>query len=583
MCGRSPDGLDRRAFLRRVAASSVGGGLAAVLADRDILRPVRAREDGPDPPAGEAGDPAETFPGSVMSGGPTESGVILWTRIAPDVYDPGTDVELVVGTGPSLETTVVEGSVPGRYVDPSHDHCIKVDLDGSLESDSTYHYRFGYDGVWSRTGRCRTLPASGDDPESLAVAVVACQDYQNGYYGAYGHIAEADVDFLLHLGDFIYESANGAYTGPEPIPEGRNFELPSGSPLAGSLADFRFLYNTYKSDPLLQAALEAHTLVAGWDDHEIGDNRYWDYAADAPGLPAQGERGTRRALELTADGIQAWVEHVPARVDYDPDAEDLHEAFELYRTVEFGDLAELVVTDQRLFRDGPPCPGTRAPLCFDEDDPDRTMLGERQRAWFETAIAESTATWTVWLNAVLTMPLTVGDGWNQVEFLHDSWDGFQAERRELMRHVRAVAPQNFVTLTGDLHCAMAGYMLSGYGDVDPGGDPERVGVEFLTPALTSLDAATFLDLPGPWDGEALNDLATHENDHLRFVDWYRNGYAVVRFDGEACRYTVYEVETDTNSADAERRRLAQYRVPEGRVELQEEYNVFEENLGSDLL
>jgi alkaline phosphatase D len=583
--GRERDDHSRRRFLGSVA-TAVGGGLAAELADRDLVRPAEASDGSGGSLAVDPGaDPDAVFPQSVMSGGPTTSGVILWTRIAPEAYDPSTPVGVEVAADGGFEEPVLTGSVPADRVTPRHDYVLKVDLDGRLESDRHYHYRFVYDGTASRTGRCRTLPASEDDPEEVSVGVLACQDYQNGYYGAYARLAEAEVDFLVHLGDFVYESAEGAYLAPDAeIPDDRAFDLPSGEPLAETLADFRTLYRTYKSDPLLQRGLERHTLIAGWDDHEIGNNRYWDYAAGAPVLPAKEHGGDPEfALELTANGIQAWVEQMPARVEYDPTATDLHEQFRLWRTVEFGDLVELVVTDERLYREQPPCPDGAVLTCFDEDEPGRTMLSDRQKAWWKERVAGSGARWTAWLNEVLSVPITAGTNFGQVEFLHDSWDGYQAERYELMQHLRREGPRNFVALTGDLHASVAGYMHAGYGEVEWQWSPERVGVELMTPAVTSTNAANLVDFPTTWDGEALNDIATVQNDHLEYVDWYRHGYAVVTFTREECRYTVYEVETGTDAADAKQRKIAEYTVPDGEIRLREEYNRFEENAGSDLL
>ncbi len=70
-------------------------------------------------------------------------------------------------------------------------------------------------------------------PERLRFAVASCQDYTKGYFNAYDHIARADVDYILHVGDFIYESV----LGPRTLPD-RRIELPSGQPIATSLDDF---------------------------------------------------------------------------------------------------------------------------------------------------------------------------------------------------------------------------------------------------------------------------------------------------------------------------------------------------------
>jgi len=570
------DDAGRRRFLRSVATTAVGGGLAATLDDRDVVQPVAAHDLDRVDPAAVAVDadanPDAVFPQSVMSGGPTSTGAIAWTRIDPDAVTKNGRLLLQVATDRAFERIEHSRLVPdGRY-DAAHDHTVQVDLDGELDPDSRYHYRFVYDGTATRPGRLRTLPAPDASPESLRVAVVGCQDYQNGYYGAYHHVADADVDYLLHLGDFVYESANGQYTAPEhQVPEDRELSLPSGAALAESLADFRYLYRQYKRDRFLQAALERHTLVAGWDDHEIGNDRYWDAATDAPVLPDKpGGEDPEFAMTVTANGIQAWVEHMPMRVDYDPDADRLQDRLRLWRRVQFGDLVDLAVTDERLFRDGPPCPDGSLLTCFREDDRGRTMLGDEQKQWWKAWVEGSTATWTTWLNEVLSMPLTQGDGWNQVEVLHDSWDGFQHERYELMRHLRDRGPRNFVTLTGDLHCAMAGIQHAHYGEFESEDRGSPVGVELLAPAISSTNAADVLTYPTWLDEDDVDDFAREENEHLAFVDWHEHGYAVVEFTRDEARYTAYGVDATEDSADADRRRLAEYVVPDGEARLRRE-------------
>ncbi|WP_257300743.1 alkaline phosphatase [Haloarchaeobius sp. FL176] len=565
---------NRRGFLRSVGTTAVAGGLASMLGERAIAEPVAPDDGGADSlfSVDPVADPDDTFPQSVMSGGPTAAGALVWTRVAPPAYQDGQALGVQVATDEALDDIVFEGSVPAGEIGPEHDYTVTVDLDGELDSDRFYHYRFVYGDTATRTGRLRTLPTPDESVESVSFAVITCQDYQNGYYGAYHHLANEDVDFLVHLGDFIYESADGAYVSPtEGVKPGRDLELPSGESLAESVGDFRHLYNTYKADPLLQEGLEQHTIIAGWDDHEIGNNRYWDYATESPVLPdKEGGDDPETALEITANGIQAWVEHMPMRVEYDPAAEQLHEQFQLWRQFRFGDLVDLAFTDERLYRDGPPCEDATV-TCTDEEAEDRTVLGDEQQAWFESWVAGSDATWTTWANEVLNMPLTKGDGFNQVEFVHDSWDGFQYERWELLQHVKETDPQNFVTLTGDLHCAMAGYMMEGYGEIDWQWDYDRVGVELMTPSVTSVNAADVIDFPDDWDRDALTSIAMDQNEHIQYLDWHHHGYAVVEFTTEECNYTVYSVDKEENSTDATKEKLAEYRTPNGEIELEELY------------
>ncbi|WP_336001113.1 alkaline phosphatase D family protein [Halorientalis halophila] len=571
--GAGRDETDRRGFLKRVGSTTAAGGLATALAEREIAGAVRASTvtDRSVFAVDAEADPAATYPQSIASGGPTPSGVILWTRVAPAAHVADEPLGVQVATDESFENVVYEGTVAPDRLDPVHDYTVRVDLDGELAADTRYHYRFVYDGTASRTGRCRTLPAPDASPDEVSVAVLTCQDYQNGYYGAYHHVAEEDVDFVVHLGDFIYESADGQWVQSlRGIREGRELSLPSGADLAETLADFRYLYRQYRGDSLLQEGLRNHTVIHGWDDHEIGNDRYWDSAAGAPVLPDK-ERGDdpEFATTVTADGIQAWIEYVPARVAYDPSASHIHEQLQLWRDLQFGDLVDLSVTDERLYRDGPPCDGERLTFCDEEEAPDRTMLGSEQKSYFEEWIRGSEAVWTVWANEVMTMPLTVGEDWYSLELVLDSWDGYQYERWELLQLLSAADPRNFVTLTGDLHASMAGYLMDGYGQIDWQWGYDRVGVEFMTPSVTSRKLVYSTDLPSAVDDELVASLVESQNDHLEFVNWQQHGYAVVEFTREDATCTIYAVDKEVDAADAEREVLATYRTPDGETELEE--------------
>lgn len=199
----------------------------------EVSSAARAEELGPD---------RETvFPQSVASGDPTAADAILWTRVEPDVYDPSNLLVVDVAADESFVDSQ-RTFVRGEELTAEHDHTIKVNLDVSdveLDPDNQYYFRFIYDGTRSRTGTFRTLPAEDARPKSLRFAVVTCQDYLYGNFGAYHHIAESDLDFILDLGDFIYEYAkrrSGSRTYP-----GRDIEFPSGEEKTTTLKDYRYL------------------------------------------------------------------------------------------------------------------------------------------------------------------------------------------------------------------------------------------------------------------------------------------------------------------------------------------------------
>jgi len=298
----------------------------------------------------------EAFPQGVASGDPTPSGAVVWTRLSPSAHSDGDSVSLTVARDEDFQFPI--GFYDAGTTGADRDYTVKADLDGRLDANRTYWYRFEHDGRVSPAGRLRTLPEPGSSPDSVSFALCTCQDYRNGYYGAYRHVADDDVDFLLHLGDFVYE-----HGGPSEY-AGRDINLPSGNAVASGLSDFRHLHRTYRTDRALQAALAAHTAITTWDDHEIVNDRFYSYR---DGRPYAGDDAHPRndddafMRSLFAAGIRAWWEYTPARVRYDPDA-DVVDSLGLYRSFQFGDLLDLVVTDERLFRSAPPQSELPTPL-----------------------------------------------------------------------------------------------------------------------------------------------------------------------------------------------------------------------------
>lgn len=525
------------------------------------------------------------FPRSVASGDPTPTGVVLWTQIDPDAYDPDTPVRVELAREESFENLIYQGTVDSSGA--SHDCTIKVDLDGCLEPDERYYYRFVHDGHYSQTGRCTTLPDPDSSPENVRFAVLTCQDYQNGYFGAYNHIANEDVDFIIHVGDFIYESAAGHYKGPGSLEyPGRDLTLPSGHDRAWNIEDYRYLYRTYRSDEFLQAALEEHTLIPARDDHEFTNNIHWDDEARAPRGPDH-PRGDdpEYMLQLTADALHAWWEYMPVRVERDPDAEALHEQFQLWNHYPFGDLLDLIMTDERLYRNRPsgrglvPAWGSINP---DRETPSRTMLGTVQREWLLDQLRNGDQTWKVWSDEVLTVPFRIGVPPLTIYPMQSGWDGYTQERHEILGALSEAGVSNVVTLTGDMHCAIGGYQLANPYEWmhrlddeilnDPSID-DRIGIEFMTPAVTSINIAEAVKVSrGRLSAitERFLEWAIHaQNPHLKLFDSHHNGYSIVEFTPDECTYTAYSVDKTTNAPDADRTVFARLRVPEGRVAIEE--------------
>ncbi len=558
----SKHSVTRREFIRAAGWSAL-----------TLFTPVaigEAAEEGPLFAVDAETPPSDVFSLGVASGDPTSSGVILWTRIDPEAYQPGLGMAFQVALDAAFNWVVLAGVVDGGAIGADRDYTIKLDLDGQLAANRRYFYRFIYAGVASVAGRCRTLPAPSASPAEIRLGLLTCQDYPSGYYGALHHLAQEDVDFVVHLGDFIYEQGSESSDFPD-----RNITLPSGNSVAVDLGDYRHLYRTYRTDPFLQEVMARHTFIVIWDDHEFANDSYWDPALDAPGAPDHPFAADPEALrQLKLDSQRAWAEYVPARPEVNPEATHPHDFLSIWRRFRFGDLLDLFMLDERTYRSPHPCGealvGGRyvSPGCDQQDSPDQTMLGVAQRQWLIGGLVTSPAIWKALGNEVLQMALTIPRP-NQGSELFvdlDAWDGYRAERLALLHTVRQAGVRNLVLLTGDLHAYMAGYVKLDYGEANNGNPENVVGVEFMTPAVSSDNLGAVLADLG-FEGEIGEGLIRLMNPHVRFADLYHWGYATVTFGRRACTYRAYSVDRTVNDANVPRTLLKELRVLRNRTRL----------------
>ena len=450
--------------------------------------------------------PASPFTIGVASGDPTDTAVILWTRLAYPPADgndlPGADIPVTweVATDEDFADIVASGTTSALS---ALGYSVHVDATG-LEPDSVYHYRFSVSGYTSDVGRTRTFAAPGTTPERIRFAFSSCQNWQGGQYAAWRDVAAvADLDAVVFLGDYIYEYADGGYDSGL----GRGLD---GTGETITLDDYRARYALYKSDPNLQAAHRAAPWIGTWDDHEV-DNDY----ADAVAEDSAAEAGF---LERRAAAYQAWYEHMPVRLD-PPDGAD----WAIYRTVTHGDLAAFHVLDTRQYRADQASGGLELgieavgsavqQLPQDVFEADRTMLGDEQEAWLLDAVGGSSATWSVLAQQVFMFGATVVPGQNPPFVVVDTWDGYTAARRRLLEALSGdAAASNLVVLTGDFHSAAVGDLR-----VDPfDTSTPVVGTEFMASAISS----QFFD--GAID---LASAALAANPQVKFFSG-RNGYCL---------------------------------------------------------
>ena len=271
----------------------------------------------------------------------------------------------------------------------------------------------------SRVGRTRTLPAAGAPVNQLRMAFVSCQHYETGFFTAYRHMLEDDLDLVFHLGDYIYE-----YEGRDGRARkhtGDEIEL---------LRDYRNRYALYKLDPDLQAAQARFPFVVTWDDHEV-DNNYAADRSEEEGFPAE------LFLRRRAEAYQAYFEHMPLRRSSLPTGPRM----QLYRQFAYGDLASFFVLDTRQYRTDQPCGDRNGPSCDGVTAADATMLGEVQEQWLVDGLDRSSSRWNVLAQQVLMARVDRAPG-EAERISMDQWSGYEAPRRRLMEFLATRRPAN---------------------------------------------------------------------------------------------------------------------------------------------
>jgi len=428
----------------------------------------------------------EPFYHGVASGDPLSDRVIIWTRITSET--PGTlNATWVMATDTGLTNVVQSGNTT---TDDTKDYTIKIDVTG-LQPSTYYYYQFEHDGKKSLIGRTKTAPTGDND--FLRFAVVSCSDYENGYYNAYKDIAERnDIDAVLHLGDYIYEySATST-----PVVPGRTHE-PTNETV--TLSDYRGRYSHYRLDADLRAVHQQHPFVCVWDDHETANNAWFDGAENhTPGT--EGNWTDRKNA-----GSQANLEWLPIRQP------DVNDPLKIWRSIRYGDLAEIFFLDTRLYG--------RSLQGGNPEDPTRTLLGTDQFDWLKTELSASTSRWKVLAQQVMMAPLKLPASLGGGILNSDQWDGYNYERQQLYNHVRSNNIDNMVILTGDIHTSWANDLPDSNYNATSGAN--SAGVEFVVTSVTSSNSLTN-NIPA-----LLIPLFEAANPHIKYYDLVNHGYYIL--------------------------------------------------------
>jgi len=480
MTKRGETNVGRRAVLRGAAVALVAptgallGGCSDSSSDDDAAK--------------------ERFAHGVASGDPLPDGVILWTRVSTD--GPAS-VAWEVFDDEAATKLVASGAVEATA---ERDYTVKVDVRG-LSPGRTYWYRFRALSGTSPMGRTKTAPAGSVG--RLRFAMASCASYAHGYFHGYRAIASMrELDAVIHLGDYIYEYGNAEYG------DVRTYEPPTET---FSLDDYRKRHALYKRDPDLQDLHRVHPFITIWDDHETADNAWRDGA----GNHSEGAEGS--FVDRKAAATRAYFEWMPIR-EAAPGS-----TTKVFRKLSYGDLADIVLLDTRLYgRTKQPGGALAAPPAL---DPTRTLLGDEQAAWLEDQLRTSKARWKLVAQQVMVANLILEKN-KQIANL-DQWHGYPESRKRLLDFFATSGVKDVVVLTGDIHSSWACELANDPTDpaqYDSATGKGSLAVEMVTPGITSPG------LPDLFLG--LLEQTRPLNPHIRWLEPSHRGFVILDITSE---------------------------------------------------
>ncbi len=497
-----------------------------MISRRSLLQAAALAASIPLLPARLLATPIVGFTHSVASGDPQQTSIVLWSRYVG--LTGAAELRLELARDPGFTAIVSRGTALSS---PATDYCVHARVE-DLQPGRWYFYRFvAPGGEISPIGRTRTLPA--DPLNRFRIGVFSCANATSGWFNAYGHAAARnDLDLLVHLGDYIYESPVDRSDALEALALARRIQ-PSGEAI--QLADYRLRYASYRADPDLLELHRHYPMINIWDDHEIANNA-WQHGA------SNHDEGEGTWADRKAAAMQAFREWVPMGTAP-------------YSHYQIGDLATLFRIETRLvgrtqqLRLADALAGRSdvsaavrefqtGPLA----SPDRTMMGAVQEEWLADGMVQSVQSgtrWQVLAQQVIMAPTrlpnvtqewfapgTVLDDEQQGQLATaealsrlglplglDRWDGYPAARDRLLNAaVRANA--ELVVLSGDSHNAWAYELVHG-------GQP--AGVELAVQGVSSLG----LEKRFGGDPRAIAAGFVEANPALKWCDTSQRGYMVL--------------------------------------------------------
>ncbi|KAF2259358.1 hypothetical protein CC78DRAFT_537194 [Lojkania enalia] len=489
-------------------------------------------------------DPATlNYTHGVASGDPYPDSVILWTRVGPSsdndrsnvtvsgyakLYDHDTEeyvsiskapvcVEYAVATDEGCENVVDSGIV---YTSSDIDYTVKVEAKG-LQPFTTYYYQFAVCGSDNKSplGRTKTTPNADDDVTKIGVAVYSCSNYPFGFFNAFGNPVRKDsVDYVIHLGDYIYEYANGEYgwgqsIGRVPLPDKQIY----------SLYDYRKRIATYRTDLDLVASHQQFPWIPVWDDHEVADNTYRDGSSELNNTEDSFLKdGGVSVDQRKMNAVRAYFEWMPIR------QVEMDDNLRIWRSFSIGKLIDLVMLDTRQYD------RSITDLYWNTDymhdiyqDASRSLMGSRQENWFYNTLLHSAkrgATWRIIGSQIVFSRINLTSAYNaDLPLNMDAWDGYQANRNRTLNLLYTHSIGNNIFLAGDSHASWVSDLVwLGEKPYNASTGRGSIGVEFAGSAVSS---------PCPFGANislaAANNYSAileSTNEQLHWQDLYYRGY-----------------------------------------------------------
>ncbi|QIW96740.1 hypothetical protein AMS68_002258 [Peltaster fructicola] len=503
------------------------------------------------------------FTHGVASGDPYAHSVLLWTRVAPaydSIDDNSTDSGYVplyyhgpaqISTAPvCVDYKVAEDAelrdvvTSGRaFTSSDIDYTVKVEAK-DLKPFTRYYYQFNVCGTDKKStlGRTKTAPRVNDDVDKVGLAVYTCSNYPFGYFNAYGNSARKDnVDYVVHLGDYIYEYAgNGDYGDGRPISR-----VPQPERIIYTLFDYRERYNSYRNDADLALSHATHPWIAIWDDHEVSDNTYRDGASYLTNNEDSFVKdGGVSVDQRKMNAVRAYFEWMPIRTV------EMDDNLRIWRTFAIGNLFDLIMLDTRQYD------RSITDLYYNTDyvhqianDAGRTMMGSRQENWFYNQLSASNdrgAIWRVIGSQTVFSKMNQSVVYGNVNPLdYDAWDGYQSNRNRTLKHLYDNEIDNNIVMAGDSHVNWAADLVwLDNEDYDSKTGEGAVGAEFAVTAVSSPSA--FGKAISINAANNISDWLTAHNPELQWQEAYYRGYYELQLTPELARVEYFGMPTIVN-------------------------------------